>query len=185
MRNLFVLALLVAAAFAGCTTPPIDDLPPDDGTRPRDGEDFAPQEGHQEASTDTLSLVGDLSVECADDSMFCIDAVATNEGGDAIYVHNICITSWSESMKQRDSTVQKTEPMAYCEAFGLRAMETNEQMEQTFSWDGRLWDDDAQEYRDAPEDSYTWSIHFQYYENQEGGESHTVTIEFPVIIGET
>lgn len=186
MRLLLILAIpFLLAGCADTDAPPADTLPTDPGpSEPsQPGPGFAPQTGHQESSSDAVSLVGDLYAEGCDE-MFCIDAVATNEGGD-VYVHDICITSWSESMLQRQSSVQKDEPMAHCEAWGVRAMDSQEQLEVAFTWDGRLWDDDAGEMRDAPEETYTWSIHFAYYTDNEGGGRTELSIDFPVIIGET
>ncbi len=88
-------------------------------------------------------------------------------------------------MRQRDHDVQKEQPRAVCEAWGVRPLAPGERSSMDFSWDGRLWDEDAQEHRDAPEDVYTWSVHFVYYEDAEGGGRRQVSLDFPVIIGET
>lgn len=184
------LLLLLAIPFllAGCTDTgaPSDTLPTDPGpSEPsQPGNGFAPQTGHQEESNDHVSLVGDLYAEgCAE--MFCIDAVATNEGSEPVYISNICVSPWSETMADEHGDVQKTEPYAVCLAWGVRAMEPGEQVEANFTWDGRLWDSDAEEYRDAPQGSYTWSIHFDHYGDDGGGDRDRLTIDFPVIIGPT
>ena len=193
--------LLLSAFLAGCAAdqePESDDpamgMPvpssgvddtetlPEDTSEPTNG--FAPQQGHQEAASDDVSLVGDFFVEECGDA-YCIHAKATNEGGADRFVSDICVSPWSETMQQRDSEVQKSEPYAVCMAWGLRPFEPGESVEMDFTWDGRLWDDDAQEYRSAPEDSYTWSIHFRYYDQDDGSGGETLTVAFPVIVGET
>lgn len=170
-----LLFALLAVAFAGCT-----DAPGADETS-MPGNGFAPQEGNQGASDDRASLSGQFST-C--DAGFCIDAVATNEG-EPIYVSDICVTPWTESMAQGGKAVQKSEPMAVCMAFGVRPMETNEQLEANFTWDGRLWDDDAQAYKDAPEGDYVWSIQFTYYTGSNGEGRNQLELDFPVVIGAT
>ena len=200
-----VLFLLMTAFLAGCasdapedaTDDPAMGMPvpgsdvddtevlPTDDTRPADGQGFAPQTGRQESDNGVVRLVGDLSTACAADERFCIHAVATNEGDADLYVSDICVSPWSESMKQRDSTVQKSGPVAVCMAWGVRALAPGQQIGADLSWDGMLWDDDAQEYREAPQDSYTWSVHFAYYEGEDGSGSDELVLDFPVIIGET
>ncbi|MGB1585475.1 MAG: hypothetical protein ACPHID_00320 [Thermoplasmatota archaeon] len=184
-RTLF-LALL-AVAFAGCTENAYENeaLPPDadDTSMPADG--FAPQEGRQDTGDEHVSFVGELSTGCPADERFCIYLTATNEGSSTLYVRTSQEGAFTESMKQRDSAVTKSEPMFYTQEWTVAALAPGEELETYVSWDGRLWDEDAQEYRDAPQDNYTWSVHFTYFEDADGSGSQQLSLDFPVVIGST
>lgn len=177
---------LLAAAFAGCLDVPEpfenEAGPPGDASTP--GPGFAPQEGRQETSDDAVSLVGDLRVDDCD-AAFCIHAVATNENAAAMYVNNVCTTPWSEALHQDSKPIHKSEPMATCAAWGVRPVEAGEQLHANFTWDGSIWDDDAQTYRDAPDGAYTWSIQFSYHASSDGGDRRELEMAFPVVIGAT
>lgn len=182
MRLPGIALLATAFLIAGCTTaPPSDGLPPED-TRPADGEGFAPQSHFDEDVHDGLHLSGTLS-DC--DIGFCLDVLAENEGTTTYHVSDICVTPWSDAMKQRDHAVQHREPTAHCLAFGTAPFEGGDSMTTTFVWNKTLWDDDQQKYMDAPEDAYTWSVTFQAYEEADGAGPIDLTVEFPVIIGAT
>ena len=121
-RTLF-LALL-AVAFAGCTQSSYENeaLPPDadDTSMPADG--FAPQEGRQDTGDEHVSFVGELSTGCPADERFCIYLTATNEGSSTLYVRTSQEGAFTESMKQRDSSVTKSEPMFYTQEWTVAAL---------------------------------------------------------------
>ncbi len=164
--------------FAGCL-----DSNDDAGNGPGGpGQGFAPQTGHAEDAKGDLMLVGDLS-EC--DAGFCVAAVATNNGTESAFVSDLCQPAVSDRMESESGPVLHREPVFFCQAFSLREWAPGEEIPFELEWDGRLWNDEASAYEDAPQGVYQWHIEFKSYQVMAGGDSTELVIAFTVVIGAT
>lgn len=157
----FLWILLMVPLLAGCVSQEEGKLP-EFVEDPNMGQGIAPGEptGHGV----TLSIL-----QREDDNVVHLDATVTNNGNQTRYVHNICIDGWSEQFEYEGDPIQKNEPVAVCEAWGLGPLAVGESLEKTFSWDGKIWNEKEGQYENAPAGRYDWTILFQHYENPEGG----------------
>ncbi len=178
-----IALLLMAAALGGCIDPDAEGLPDNGAGHGSDpGPGFAPQQGHAEDTQGDLNLQSWLK---ACEAGFCIDLTATNEGSKPYYVSNICVPPHDEQMTRDGETVYPREPRAYCAAWGVRAWEAGEDIDFSYEWDGKLWDDASGKMVPAPEGAYQWTIQFHAYGGSGGEDRVTLAVTHTVIIGET
>lgn len=96
------------------------------------------------------------------------DAAARNSGDHTYRVRSICREAWSESMSGPSGRVYPREPMAYCEAFGLRSFPPGDRIPFAPSWNGTLWDAEASVR--APAGAYEWRLTFEVFRGGEDSE---------------
>ncbi len=169
-----ILLCIAGLLLAGCIeSQPMDGSEPAPGTSP-DPDLVEDVEG-------PIGLVGSIR-EC--DAGWCFNATATNEGSTAVHVSSICVPPFSESMTRDGEAIAHKEPMFYCAAFGTEPMAPGESRSVEFTWDQTVWDDEAGQTKPAPEGNYAWSVHFEAYEQSDGGGRHKATITDTITVGE-
>ncbi|HLE47630.1 MAG TPA: hypothetical protein VI818_04980 [Candidatus Thermoplasmatota archaeon] len=117
--------------------------------------------------------------------MVRIDAVAENQGPHPYKVSSICAPVWSDDMSGRLGPVHHREPMAYCEAFGLREFKPGERIPYAVEWDGRVWDSQAGRYEAGSPGNYTWQASVEVFKGGEQTEFETrghVRLKFDVTL---
>ncbi len=191
MHKFWASSLTVAfLLMSGCTAPiegSDDDLPPKpdepgSGGTSSPGPGFAPQSGFSEDHEEGLHLSVQFE---ACKSTYCLDGLAENEGTVTYYVSNICVSPFSDKMESEGKTVQQREPVAHCEAFGLAPFKPGATMTANMTWDGQLWNEETGELEEAPQGSYQWTMVFEAYEHENGGEKIVLEATVNVIMGET
>lgn len=171
----FAMLALVTASLSGCITS-ISDV-----------------EYGQGPLGDDVSLPGEVSVQVyrdlhlsgtvdACDIGYCLHVIASNEGDEDYHVHNICISSYSESMTRDGQHAHRFEPMAHCEAFGTTPMAPNTHLDYQAEWDGTIWSEENGTH-DAPAGDYVWTVHFRAYQDAYGGDPVDLKVSFQVSIG--
>jgi hypothetical protein len=173
-----LLAIALAVLLSGCL---VEEDPQDDdaGDTGGPGPDFAPQQGTAHGSNAGIDV--DV-VWRACDAGFCANATATNQGTRTVKVSNICVPPWTERMTKDGEEVQHQEGRAYCAAYGVRDFAPGDVAFANFTWDQRVWDDEAAS--DAPEGSYTWAIAF-WWEDPQSGTRPEAVASIQLVVGET
>lgn len=173
MQNLFATLLVLCLAVAGCVLPSGDDRFP----------------AHDESKAQEYPNVENLVVRGrlhGEGTHVTLNASATNEGPHTYKVSSICAPSWSDSMVSSLGEVHRTEPMAYCAAFGLKEFKPGEKQFFEAMWNGTLWDSQKQGYVDATSGKYTWHLAFHAYkggkESYEFETQDTIKLQFTATI---
>ncbi len=173
MQKLFAIILVASMAVAGCVLPSGDDrFPAHDESKAQEYPNF-----------ENLVVRGRLH---GGGAQVTLNASATNEGPHTYKVSAICAPSWSDSMVSSLGEVHRTEPMAYCAAFGLKEFRPGEKQYFEALWNGTLWDSEKQGYVDAPAGNYVWHLAFHAYKGGNEGpefETHdTIKLQFTAIV---
>ncbi|MGB1696988.1 MAG: hypothetical protein ACPHK8_01155 [Thermoplasmatota archaeon] len=178
----FLLPLLVIAALAGCVSDQPDTeqmLPKDPNAGTSENNGFAPQGTQLENATDELSLVGVFDT-CEEG--YCMELAATNEGSQTWHVETGCSTPFRDEMHQEGKFVAHREPHFQCLGFGTTPFGAGESINQTFVWDGQVWDDETA----APgSGAYQWTGTFTAYSEPLGEEQQKLSVTFTVVLGAT
>lgn len=157
MRKRVAWAVVSMFALAGCVLPDGDDrFPVHNESKSQEYPNF-----------ENLVLRGTLQGE---GPAVTLSATATNEGPHTYKVSAICVPPWSDSLVSSLGEVHRTQPMAYCAAFGLKELKPREKLDFEATWNGTLWDSDKAAYVEAAPGNYTWHLLFHAYKG--GDESH-------------